>query len=245
MVILRISDEEVKTMIVPVKKNRVYENVAAQIQQQIEDQVWTEGMKLQGELELAKRFQVSRGSVREAIKSLQLAGILEAHSGQGTFVAANALQKIKESRLTEMIGSAAHFDEVIECRYIIEVHAAQIAAQNCTEQDIEILENNYRNMMVACNENREEEMLRYATAFHMYIVNIMHNEIISAFYNSIISQLTEERLDFFHKREQETIMEGHLEHKELIEAFRAHDAELAKSIMQRQLGRKMRTKPLF
>ena len=90
-------------MIIPVQKNRVYENVSAQIRSQIEQGAWKEGDRIQSEMELAKLFQVSRGSIREAIKSLQMAGIVEAHSGQGTFVAPNALQKIRDGHLADML----------------------------------------------------------------------------------------------------------------------------------------------
>ena len=83
-------------MLTPIKKNRVYEGVAQQIKEQIEKGIWKEGERIQSELELAKTFQVSRGSIREAIKSLQMAGLLEAHSGQGTFVSANACEKIRD-----------------------------------------------------------------------------------------------------------------------------------------------------
>ena len=117
-------------MLQPVPKNRVYENVSLQIREQIENGTWKEGEKIQGELELAKLFQVSRGSIRESIKSLQMLGILDAKSGQGTFVAQNALQKIRDSRLADMLNDADYYDEIIEYRYIIETQAAYIAAKN-------------------------------------------------------------------------------------------------------------------
>ena len=52
-------------MLTPIKKNRVYEGVAQQIKEQIEKGIWKEGERIQSELELAKTFQVSRGSIRE------------------------------------------------------------------------------------------------------------------------------------------------------------------------------------
>ena len=69
-------------MIVPVQKNRVYENVSAQIRDQIEQGAWKEGDRIQSEMKLAELFHVSRGSIREAIKSLQLAGIIEGEFSQ-------------------------------------------------------------------------------------------------------------------------------------------------------------------
>lgn len=63
-------------MITPIQKNKVYEDISTQIKQQIEDGTWKEGERIQGEIELAKEFQVGRSSIREAIKSLQVLGIL-------------------------------------------------------------------------------------------------------------------------------------------------------------------------
>ena len=65
-------------------------------------------------------FQVSRGSIREVIKSLQMMGILESKSGQGTFLRKNALQKIRGSRFINMINDEQYRDQVLECRYLIE-----------------------------------------------------------------------------------------------------------------------------
>ena len=100
-----------------------------------------------GEIELANLFQVSRGSIREAIKSLQMMGVLEAKSGQGTYVSSNALQKIQDNRLTSMISDIQYRDQVLECRYMIEPQAAFVAAQICTEKDIEYLKDSYRQML--------------------------------------------------------------------------------------------------
>ena len=134
-------------MIVPVQKKSVFEDISEQIQNQIENGSWKEGEKIQGELALAQLFQVSRGSIREAIKSLQLMGILEARTGQGTFVAQNAVQKIRDNKLIEMINDDEYRDQVLECRYMIEPQAAFVAAQICTEDDIAHLQFLYNEMM--------------------------------------------------------------------------------------------------
>ena len=47
-------------MITPIQKNKVYEDISTQIKKQIEDGTWKEGERIQGEIELAKEFQVGR-----------------------------------------------------------------------------------------------------------------------------------------------------------------------------------------
>ena len=226
-------------MLTPIQKNRVFEDVAAQIRKQIEEGVWKEGEKIQGEMELARQFQVSRGSVREAIKSLQTLGILEAYSGQGTFVAKNALQKIKDSKLSELINDESRYDDILECRYVIETHAAMMAAVNCTEKDIAYLTQTYEQMMAYTEQGEIHKYNECGNQFHTYIVGFLKNELLEAFYETILPRLYEERASFSTRKSEEDILKAHNEHKMLIEAFKAHDPERARLIMSHHLGEKI------
>ncbi len=229
-------------MITPIQKNRVFEDVAIQIKEQIEQGVWKEGEKILGEMELARLFQVSRGSIREAIKSLQTLGILEAHSGQGTFVSPNALQKLSNNRLTEMVTNEAYYDEILECRYIIESQAAYIAAKVCTEEDINYLMRSYNEMMEYTEKKEIKKYNACGHAFHAYIVDLMHNEILSTFYASIVPLLYEERETFSNTMDMKKILEAHEEHLKLIEALKEHDPDKAKTIIEHHLGWKIKDK---
>ena len=229
-------------MLVPVQKKRVFEDISAQIINQIEDGNWKEGEQIKGELELSKLFQVSRGSIREAIKSLQIMGILVAVSGQGTFVAENALQKIKDSRFVDMISDGKYRDEVLECRYMIEPQAAFVAAKICTEQDIAYLQDCYDTMMAYADADDVKNVNCWGQRFHTYIIEMMKNKVLSAIYKSIEQRLRDERKEFMLGNEKQELLMYHHEHLEIIDAFRKHDAVLARKIMDQHLGRQMHWK---
>ncbi|MCI8867945.1 MAG: FadR family transcriptional regulator [Anaerotignum sp.] len=229
-------------MLVPVQKKRVFEDISAQIINQIEDGNWKEGEQIKGELELSKLFQVSRGSIREAIKSLQIMGILVAVSGQGTFVAENALQKIKDSRFVDMISDGKYRDEVLECRYMIEPQAAFVAAKICTEQDIAYLQDCYDTMMAYADADDVKNVNCWGQRFHTYIIEMMKNKVLSAIYKSIEQRLLDERKEFMLGNEKQELLMYHHEHLEIIDAFRKHDAVLARKIMDQHLGRQMHWK---
>ncbi len=229
-------------MLVPVQKKRVLEDISAQIINQIEDGNWKEGEQIKGELELSKLFQVSRGSIREAIKSLQIMGILVAVSGQGTFVAENALQKIKDSRFVDMISDGKYRDEVLECRYMIEPQAAFVAAKICTEQDIAYLQDCYDTMMAYADADDVKNVNCWGQRFHTYIIEMMKNKVLSAIYKSIEQRLLDERKEFMLGNEKQELLMYHHEHLEIIDAFRKHDAVLARKIMDQHLGRQMHWK---
>lgn len=226
-------------MLVPVQKKRVFEDISAQIIKQIEEGNWKEGEQIQGEMELSKLFQVSRGSIREAIKSLQVMGILIAVSGQGTFVAQNALQKIKDSRFVDMIGDEKYRDEVLECRYMIEPQATFVAAKICTEADIAYLQDCYDHMMAYAETDNVKNVNYWGQCFHTYIIEMMQNEILSAIYKSIEQRLLEERKEFMLGNEKQELLMYHHEHLEIIDAFKQHDAPLARKIMDQHLSRQM------
>lgn len=229
-------------MLVPVQKKRVYEDVSAQIQQQIEDGIWPEGGRIQGELELAGLFQVSRGSIREAIKSLQLMGILEARNGRGTYVAPNALQKIRDARLISMINDASYRDQVLECRYLIEPQAAFIAARICTEEDLDNLRGSYREMMAASEAGDVRRVNQWGLRFHAYLIDMMKNQVLSTIYHSMERQLLDDREEFTQEHADRVVLSFHQEHLDLIRALERRDSVLARKIMDQHLGRQMHWK---
>lgn len=229
-------------MLTPIKKSRVYEGVSQQIREQIEKGVWKEGERIQSELELAKTFQVSRGSIREAIKSLQMAGLLEAHSGQGTFVAPNARQKIQESNFSVKLTSDEYFDEILECRYLIEAYACQIAALHRTQEDLSRLRENHENALRSTLGGDLESMNHWGETFHLYLVDMAHNEILSDLYRSLVQPAMDERQEYFSDLAQEKVADSHHDHEELIQALTDRDGDRAREIIRRHLEKKKRNK---
>src|SRR5260370_7577124 len=75
-----------KTDVDVIRKTKVYEKIAHQIQRLIRDGLLKPGDKLPPERELASMFQVSRSSLRDAIRALELMGLVEPRQGEGTVV---------------------------------------------------------------------------------------------------------------------------------------------------------------
>src|SRR6516165_2450002 len=68
-----------------IRKNKVHEEVAKQIERLILNKL-SPGDKLPGERELAELLQVSRSSIRDAIRRLELIGLVQPRQGAGTVV---------------------------------------------------------------------------------------------------------------------------------------------------------------
>jgi DNA-binding FadR family transcriptional regulator len=117
----RRRDEEA-SRIAPIPLRQRYEQVADRIAADIRAGRLAPGERLPSERDLARRLKVGRASVREAIASLQMAGMIETRPGSGSFVAAGADQRTRESHDSSP-------SDLLEARALLEPAVARLAAQ--------------------------------------------------------------------------------------------------------------------
>jgi DNA-binding FadR family transcriptional regulator len=110
-----------------------YEQVADRIAADIAAGRLEPGERLPSERDLARRLEVGRASVREAIASLQVAGMIETRPGSGSFVAANAQERTREAHDSSP-------SDLLEARALLEPQVARLAAQRGRpDEEIEAL----------------------------------------------------------------------------------------------------------
>src|SRR5215470_9149354 len=123
-----------------VRRTKLYEKVAQQIQALIRDGLLKPGDRLPPERELAETFQVSRSSLRDAIRALEVMGLVEPRQGEGTVVrdlTAESLVSPLSSILSQKRELVA---ELLDLRLMIEPPLAGRAATHATEDEIRLLE---------------------------------------------------------------------------------------------------------
>lgn len=107
----------------------------------IADGTLAPGEKLPSEGELCERLGVSRGSLREAIRTLQAFGVVETRHGSGTYVGTlDAAQMIKQLSFTVGLLPLESLLELYELRRVLEAHAATLAAARSTQESLAELE---------------------------------------------------------------------------------------------------------
>ncbi|MEU6586599.1 FCD domain-containing protein [Nocardia sp. NPDC046763] len=156
--------------------------LAAQVADQLRDQLmsgrWPVGSRIPGEQELAELLDVSRNTVREALRSLIHLGLLEARVGDGTYV---RVSSEFEAILLRRVATA-RAAEVVELRAVLEEHAAGVAAERRTESDVARL----RELLDAVREsNRTGAMTEVAAvdgAFHLAVVRAGGNALLTELY---------------------------------------------------------------
>src|SRR6266487_1511809 len=156
---------------------RHFELIEASIRREIYNGSLVPGQKLPNEFELARQFNVGRSAVREALKVLELAGLLVVRRGYngGTFVAPPDFEEASESiTLTFRLGETT-IDQLIEAALAIEVRAAELTAQNASDLEIDDLQE-----IIQRTEQSLNVPARYLTAlidFHMAVTELSHNTV--------------------------------------------------------------------
>jgi GntR family transcriptional repressor for pyruvate dehydrogenase complex len=126
-------------ILAPIKKTRVHEEIADRVRQLILEGTLPVGRALPSERVLADRFGVSRGSVRDALRTLEVLGLLEKRHGQGTFP-----RELSVDRLVTPLSSVLTYRrdlqfELMDVRRMFEPAVARAAATRVTDEDLDTL----------------------------------------------------------------------------------------------------------
>ncbi|WP_238456140.1 FadR/GntR family transcriptional regulator [Lederbergia galactosidilytica] len=161
------------------------EQVVMQIESLIEKGHWEIGDKLPPELELMEEFDVSRNTLREAIRALVHAGLLETRQGSGTIVRSSSSLGVAMERHIEK----SNLMETLEVRLALEREAAQLAAVHRTSRDLQQLENCMDQCRDALNREAIEDFITADMAFHKAMVKASHNQLLQELYEYMTAPL--------------------------------------------------------
>lgn len=144
-----------------------------------------DGEKIPSERELSEAIGVSRTVVREALNSLQLAGLVERRVGDGTYVAAGATARAREGRpLSRDLHASASVVEAIEAREAVDLAVIRLAVKNAQQDDLKGLDEIIGRM--------REEIDRGDTGGYMNSTLELHIAIARAGGNSVLERLVRE-----------------------------------------------------
>lgn len=139
------------------------------------------GTKLESERALAQRFGVGRPLIREALRSMEEAGLIETRPGRGTFVRADSGASVHRQVGLAIRRRGVTAAQLSEARITLESEAASLAAQRATPHDLERLEAALRRL----EQSDGVEHARLDLSFHMTIVKAAHNPVIEMMLEAI------------------------------------------------------------
>jgi GntR family transcriptional repressor for pyruvate dehydrogenase complex len=215
-----------------IRKATVVELAIQKIYELIKEKNLKENDRLPTEYALTKMLGISRPSLREAIRVLNMFGIIRVDHGSGMVIDTKGLSEsvLLSLNFALMLNRSSH-RELFEARKMIEVECAGLAAERASEEDLCRLEQKYEQMRLSGDDR--ERAIQLEVDFHECIADAAKNIIIKKMLFSIRELLRES----MHSTVPPSgISEATLgKHRELIEAFRTGNREMARSSMLRHL----------
>jgi GntR family transcriptional regulator, transcriptional repressor for pyruvate dehydrogenase complex len=168
------------------RRSPLVELAVSQLREQVLSGHWPVGGRLPAETELAQQLEVGRSTVREAIRALVHAGLLETRQGSGTYVRSVTPGADWEPRLRR-----AAVLEAYEVRQALEVQAARLAAGRRTDADIAALRETLARRTQARAKARDADFVELDLAFHRCVVAAAHNALLAEMFDSFATVLRE------------------------------------------------------
>ena len=219
----------------PIKpKERLYQEIVDQIQQQILSGALKPGDQIPAERDLADRFGVSRTAVREAIKSLTEKGLIEVFVGRGTFVTNLSPDRVVESMTLLLHNEPHNVASLQEARELLEVPTARLAASRRSDTHIARL----RAIMAEMEQETtiSPRLVDGDTEFHVEVARATGDPVLVLLSQTIVALLRTERLyreDFDVARLPTALAD----HRDIVDAIADGDPDRAAQAMTEHLAR--------
>ncbi|MFA9421995.1 MAG: FadR/GntR family transcriptional regulator [Sedimentibacter sp.] len=194
------------------------------------------GDKLPSETELSLMLNVSRGSVREAMKTLSAYGIVKIKRGDGTYIADTTDGILFDPLLFRLIINQGDVNELEELREMIELGIIKIAIQNATEEDIKNLESAYRytDEKLKSKEFQDEVLIETELMFHTALGKATENKLIQTIYNFVMDLYVP---NIYKDKRDELFLEEALRcHRPIIDAIKNRDLEAGEKAIKYSVG---------
>ena len=214
-----------------VQRRRLYEDIVQQFHSLIRQGVLQHGARLPSERMLAEQFNVSRSSVREAIRSLELQGLVVSRRGSGTFINTEAIETVVALLASTLSAGNETMKEIFEVRHLLEPQIAAVAATRAGLDEVQrladILEDQQQQL------EKGESGVDADTAFHFALASATHNSALVKVVSAVedILRLSRDRS----LQEPGRAKRSLVSHRQILEKVKAGDAEGARVAMEYHL----------
>lgn len=209
-------------------KKRLSESIADDILTMITiEKRFADGDKLPNENDLSKELNVSRTTLREAIRILATNGILEIRRGKGTYVTYN-VEKEKSIGFENLLEAKIDAKDLFEMRLIFEPEAAYLVAKRATDMELKRIIN--YGMMVEEKIQKNLDRTVEEQAFHKAIAKGTHNEFMNKLM-PIIYKAIDKGVKLSQTNKQ-ALKDTLNDHRMIMEFLETRNAEGAKSAMK-------------
>lgn len=203
------------------------------IKEKIGNGEWKKGDKIFTEPQLMETLDVSRTAVRRAINQLVDVNVLVKKQGNGTFISNSAMPTMMNPLISYLLFDEFDVLNVLEFRKIIEPSCVSMVVDSGSQEIIDQLQDSLT-IMENSELTNNMEFYRADFTFHTIIVKGTHNPLAS----KIMDILHDVLIAYQYKSNQAIGPKtGLSEHKQIFEAIKSKDKDLASLLMKRHIER--------
>lgn len=215
-----------------VKRQRVHEQIAANIQELIVESGLEPGTRLPSEREFAQQLGVSRATVSEALRVLEQRGLIQRKVGDGTYVSNGTRSAFVDSMGRLFLLESCSYEDLMVYREMLEPDIAALAARYVTPEELAVIKELMERAETAHRQGDAETHVSADAEFHLALARASRNELAIATVAGI-QGLLRSVLDAQYRVSADS--DGILSHRPIYAALMAHDPEGARSAMVNHL----------
>nr|BEP20343.1 pyruvate dehydrogenase complex transcriptional repressor PdhR [Morganella morganii subsp. sibonii] len=221
-----------------IRQPKLADVIEQRLEHLILDGTLSPGEKLPPERELAKQFDVSRPSLREAIQKLEAKGFLLRRQGGGTFVQSNLWQSFSDPLAQLLEGHPESQFDLLETRHALEGIAAYYAALRGTEADFVRITNSHQAIADARDAGDVEAESQAVLQYQLIVTEAAHNVVLLHLLRCMVPMLEKnirQNFEFLYTRKEMLAMVS--EHREQVfRAIMSRSPEAAREASHRHLA---------
>ncbi len=218
--------------ITPVRRVNTVEQVYQQMQNMLIDGTWKPGQKLPSEGELTERFGVSRITIRAALEKLKALGLIETHSGSGSFVRQLSMDDTLRDLVPVMVIGDLDDLQIFQYREMIDSESARIAAVNPRPEDVAMLRSLLRRMQKDAADNDSAAFSKDDLDFHLQVAKMTHNPLFVRTNKILMNVLQASMSHVIDKMKYEPGLDYHAR---ILLAIEAGNSERASALMREHI----------
>jgi DNA-binding FadR family transcriptional regulator len=187
----------------PIRTKRVFEEICEQVRREMAAGSLRPGDKLPAERELAAKLGVSRAAVREALRSLEIAGVVGLQKGArgGAFILKGDPDLVTQSLRDMFHLGRISLDNLTEARTLVMQLAMQLACERIRPTTVAALERNVDRLTTLPPSGKASERVAISAEFYRLISQATDNTvlqmIIEALTEIVLQQVVQSNIEFF------------------------------------------------
>jgi DNA-binding FadR family transcriptional regulator len=220
----------------PIQNPKISKRIIGQFEELIHAQKLKPGDRLPSERELTEMLGVGRPTIREALRSLEMIGLIEVQQGRRSLIKdldfSSYIEKLRESVNLTLITDTVSLEEFYSGRKLMEPQIASIVAIQHSQEDLARLDQ----ILLDTRQALEEEggrFIKFSAIFHEELARMTRNKVVQHAIDFILTMSPKARLQRFSQRVfREMVLK---DHERIVICIHEGDGKKASREMERHL----------